>query len=151
MALIHERLYGKEDLREIDMNLYIHDISSFLSSSYGIKPDKIEIRILCEKVFLGINKAIPCGLIVNEIITNAFKHGFVGREKGAISIHFSGNGKHYELAIEDDGIGIPKEGEVPDEAQSLGLRLIKLLAEQLGATIQVESQTGTKFMLRFTP
>lgn len=149
MALIHERLYGRGSISQIDMTLYIHDISSFLISSYSVESDRVKLNIHCQNVFLGIDQAIPCGLIVNEVITNSLKHAFPGKSEGKISIEFSCNDRIYDLKIHDNGIGIKQDKYRSGEAGSLGLRLIELLVDQLGGTVHVESNGGTKFLIQF--
>ena len=149
MALVHDTLYKFKDFAKINFAEYIEDLSSYLFSAYGVNVENINLELELDNVALNLNTAIPCGLIINELISNALKHAFSDKTKGIIYIafHFDED-KHYTLIIRDNGIGLPKNWEVKS-ANSLGLKLVDILAKQLEGTLQVNSGLGTEFNLRF--
>jgi two-component sensor histidine kinase len=148
MALIHERLSGQERIGGIDMKLYLQDITNFLISSYEVAQNRIQFQIECNDLFLGIEQAIPCGLIANEVITNSLKHAFPNHAEGKVSIEFSRNGKTCQLKIADNGVGM-KSNVGDEESGSLGLRLVRLLIDQLRGTLDFDGNRGTSFLIRF--
>jgi two-component sensor histidine kinase len=101
-----------------------------------------------ENVFLTVDTAIPCGLVINELVTNALKYAFRGREHGSVNIRLAREGTGYLLTVADDGIGLPG-GIDPDTAESLGLQLVNTLTRQLGGTLAVTRDNGTRFTLAF--
>lgn len=149
MALIHERLYRSRDLASVDFAEYVESLTAYLSSSYGISPQKIRVDIDIKDVSLDINTAVPCGLIINELVTNSLKYAFPGRKKGEIRIAARPiNNTEIELTVSDNGVGIPRNVDI-QKADSLGLHLVCLLAkEQLHGQIQVERTKGTCFRIR---
>ncbi|MEI7811987.1 MAG: PAS domain S-box protein [Ignavibacteria bacterium] len=150
MALIHERLYQSHDLSKIDFGEYIRELSGFLSRSYIIESNNVQINIICEDVYLTIDSAIPCGLILNELISNALKYAFPSRRNGNISVIFKEHPKDndYLLTIKDDGIGFP-EGLDFTETATLGLQLVNNLVDQLCGTITLSWEEGTVFTIKF--
>jgi PAS domain S-box-containing protein len=148
MALIHEKLYKSESLADIDSREYITDLVRELVRLYGTKGN-ITLQIEVEDVFLDIDTAIPCGLIINELVSNCLKHAFPGGKSGEIlvSLH-SVNGKT-ELVVSDNGVGIPEDMN-PLDAESLGLRLVTILAiDQLEGDIRLDRSKGTSFYITF--
>lgn len=146
MALIHNKLYQSEDFSYIDMNDYIESMVSELCNAYGVRK-WINIEVKIKDVFLDINKAVPCGLIINELLTNTFKHAFPQKKQGTVKIDFRPvKDNNYKLSIQDDGEGLP---ENLDMDKSLGFRIIHLLAEQIDAEIQINKEHGTRFTLIF--
>jgi|GEM_PF-991001 len=148
MALVHEQLYRSADLSKIDMKQYTEIIAYELKRLHA--PSKeISINIKVKNAFLDINRAVPCGLILNEIITNTFKHGFKNKQKGRIDILFSRITAHkYELCIKDNGCGLPAHFDI-NKADSMGLRLITILTEQLEGSLDIKSDNGTEFKIVF--
>lgn len=103
-----------------------------------------------DKVFLDINTAVPLGLILNELITNAFKHAFHGKEKGNILISFKKNqNKQFHLVVKDDGVGLPKHFDI-EESKSLGLQLVRILTEQIQGKLSITKRNGMTFRIHFT-
>ena len=148
MALVHEMLYRSKDLTRIDLNDYLNSLVKGLFQSFRVNSRKIGMEIDCKDLYLDINTAIPCGLVVNEIVTNSIKHAFPDEREGRIIISFRSVNGNFDLLIGDDGIGIP--GEVNfDTSKTLGLHLIKILVEQLGGEIELKRQFGTEFRIRF--
>ncbi len=145
MSLVHEKLYQSDDLSSIDLNIYISNLVNNLIKSYTIDMNKISIRTDINKVNLDINRAIPVGLIINELITNAFKHAFPDsfNGKGEIFINISNTENQLIITIQDNGVGIPANFKI-ENSKSLGMRLVSLLVNnQLGGSIQLGNKNGT--------
>ena len=148
MALIHEKLYKSESLADIDSREYVTDLTRELMRLYGTKSD-ITLKIEVEDVFLDIDTAIPCGLIINELVSNCLKHAFPGGKSGEITVRLRSLGEKTELLVSDNGVGIPEDMN-PFEAESLGLRLVTILAEdQLEGDIGLDRSKGTSFYIKF--
>lgn len=149
MALIHQMLYQQEKLSEIDFGQYLKKLVESVSSGYNYLSAKVTCHIDCDNSGLDIDTAIPLGLIANELIVNAYKYAFTGRKNGDIFITFSENGnKKYLFRIKDNGIGIP--GHVkPENAETLGLRLVYLLVKQLRGNLSFSNNEGTEITITF--
>jgi len=154
MALIHEKLYRSKDLAHIDFAEYIRNLTGFLSTSYSDKAKTVTIQANINGISLDINTAIPCGLIINELVSNSLKYAFPGDRKGHILIDFhSDNGQKeglLNLVIDDNGVGLPRSIDVQN-TESLGLQLVNTLVQQLNGTIQLIRGEGTKFVIQFQP
>lgn len=150
MALIHERFYQNEGLM-IDFDEYIKRLVENLLISFNITPGRITYKINAEKISLDIDSAVPCGLIINELVSNSIKHGFSEEEQGEILIGFHSlqDGK-VELTVRDTGKGLPDDFNV-EESDSLGMQLINALANQLDGNLLIEPGPGAFFRLIFTP
>ena len=149
MALIHEKLYQSDNLAEIDFKEYIKNLTTDLIRSYGVTPGTISLSINVNKVSLGVNTAIPCGLIINELLTNSIKHAFPDGKKGKINIELHQiTENEYMLIFNDNGIGLPENFEFKN-IKSLGLRLVNSLTDQLNGKIDLEIVNGTKFIITF--
>jgi two-component sensor histidine kinase len=156
MALIHENLYKSKDLSGIDASAFLQDTVAHLSS-YIIDSDKIVLKADIGKASLDIDNAIPCGLIVNELVTNAVKYAFPPeaiRARGesfrgeiVVSLH-PDDGGGYRLSVADNGVGIP-EGLASGKSGSLGLQLVKGLVAQIHGKLKVERSEGTAFIILF--
>jgi PAS domain S-box-containing protein len=150
MALIHDRLYKSRDLARIDIGAYIRDLIADLFRSYGIATSHIRLRLMIEDAWLSLDAAIPCGLIVTELVSNCLKHAFPDHRAGQITIALDSAGAGtWILAVQDNGVGLP-EGFDPFQTESLGLQLVETLADQLGGSAKVESGHGTRFEVQFT-
>lgn len=149
MALVHDTLYKFKDFAKINFAEYIEDLSSYLFSAYGVNVDHINLELQLDRVALNLNTAIPCGLIINELVSNALKYAFPNQAKGSIyiALHFNED-NHYTLIIRDNGIGLPSNWEAKS-VNSLGLKLVRILAKQLEGTLQINSGLGTEFSLDF--
>ncbi len=148
MALVHEKLYKSEDFASVDMQAYIHDITRQLVQSHQTG-NNIKVNIEAGQARLDINTAIPCGLILNEIITNSFKHAFPEGRDGELHITFAKKkGGLFLLRIADNGIGLPTNFDI-DASDTLGMTLIKLLSDQLSAELAIKNKNGTAFEIRF--
>ena len=150
MSLIHEKLYQSKDFSKIDLKGYIVDLVNGLFQSYGVNMNKIALNINVENIPLGIDSAIPCGLIINEIVTNSLKHAFPGDRKGEIRVilHLTQD-KMIELVVGDNGIGLPENLDLKN-IKSLGLHLVPMLAEnQLMGSLDISKNNGTEFTIKF--
>ena len=150
MSLIHETLYQSKDFTNIDFNGYVKTITNALIRSYAVNADRIKLHTEIENIPVELDHAIPCGLIINELISNALKYAFPKDEGGTIKITFrSTNDDEVELTVSDDGIGIPEEIDI-GKTESLGLQLVHILAEdQLEGTLELQRDRGTAFKVRF--
>jgi PAS domain S-box-containing protein len=147
MALVHENLYHSIDAAHIDFGEYLRTISSYLLRSYG--REDITCSVEAGKVRFGLNTAIPCGLIVNELISNSIRHAFPGGRKGTILIQFRPQPHGaYLLTIRDDGVGFPA-GYDFNKPETLGLQLFNDLVSQLEGSAEVDIEDGIKFSVRF--
>ncbi len=150
MALVHEKLYQSKDFATINFNEYIQTMVHSLFRSYKISTSKIKLKANIEDVTLSIDHAIPCGLIINELISNSLKYAFPKNKQGKIEIglHQLDTGQ-VELVVNDNGIGIPEKIDFRN-TQSLGLHLVNLLAEdQLEGKIDLDRSHGSKFTIKF--
>jgi len=149
MALIHEELYQRDDLARINLAEYIKGLAGNLMSSYSVATDRVELALDLEDADIALDTAIPCGLIVNEIVSNSLTHAFPDGRPGTIQIGLRCvSPVQYELVMQDDGIGLPADLDMK-ETQTLGLRLVSILAEQLSGDLQVDREQGLRFRLTF--
>lgn len=148
MALLHEKLYQSKDLAKIDFNEYIRSLVDHLLFGYGAHAGNIAIEMAIDNVFLGVDTAIPCGLIINELLSNALKHAFPGHRAGQVRIAFSLRLGEYCLTIADDGVGLPEALDFKNTG-SLGLQLVDTLTHQLLGGMDLNRTAGTAFTLRF--
>jgi len=148
MALVHEELYRSRDLARVDLSSYIGKLASGLFRVFASPSSEIGLQIEVRDVFLPVDTAIPCGLILNELISNALKHAFRSSPQGTITIRMAKRGEAYELLVQDDGVGLPPYLSL-ESAETLGLQLVNTLIKQLHGTLQVERTGGTAFLLRF--
>lgn len=151
MALIHESLYQTNDFSKIDFSEYILNLSDNLIYSYRVSNTHAALETDIEKnIILNIDRAIPCGLIINELISNAFKHAFnktAGDRKKLIQLKLK-SGRKISIEVSDNGIGLPGEIDYRN-TETLGLQLVSTLVEQLGGEIKVERNNGTRFLVTF--
>lgn len=148
MALIHEQLYQSQDLAKIDFPDYIQNLVANLFSSYDVSSEKIILHSNIERILLSLDIAIPCGLIINELISNSLKHAFPNNKKGNIYIKLSAIDDRYHLSIRDDGVGLPKNID-PNNTDSLGLQIVAALTQQLEGSLDIHSHNGTEFKIKF--
>jgi len=147
IALVHDRLARTEDLRYINFREYVNELVRNLFQSYE-KSFRIYSKIEIDDTRLDIQKAINCGLIINELVSNSLKYAFPGDEKGEIRISFKGDEDMYNLVVSDTGVGLPKDFEL-EAAGTLGLRLVLMLIGQLGGKMELDRVQGTKFSMTF--
>ena len=149
MALIHERLYQSKDFARVDVADYVHSLTNQLLITCGIDQSDIKLKVDIKDIFLDMNTAIPCGLIINELVSNSLEHAFPRGTQGEIKIAMRPlNKNEIELIVSDNGVGMPEDMELIN-TQSLGLHLVSMLAEdQLHGEIKLDRKKGTKFHFR---
>ncbi len=149
MALIHQTLYQSNDFANVDFGGFLDALVPTLIASYGIDVKNIGLKIDAGAVYLPINSAIPCGLLINELITNALKHAFPKNSRGNISVTLAREENNkIHLVISDTGIGISNDLNI-DNIETLGLRLVALLSQQLDGILTINRQNPTRFSLEF--
>jgi PAS domain S-box-containing protein len=148
MALIHELLYQSNDLKRINFGSYINKLTNELFSIYVTDPNNIKLDMDIDDVMLDINTAIPLGLIVNELVSNSMKHAFPNNKQGKIDIKFKLNDGNYSMIISDNGVGFPQDYNIQN-SDSLGLKIVNSLTEQIDGEIKIEVSNGTKFIINF--
>ena len=147
MALIHEKLYSSRNLSHVDFEDYLTHLTSHLLQVYNKKDVKIDVSINAPKIYLGVDTAIPAGLIINELVSNSLKHAFKERQKGKIDISIVEPEKNeYLLNVKDDGIGISGD---TGGTNSLGLQLVQMLTKQLSGEICIKNNHGTEISVKF--
>jgi PAS domain S-box-containing protein len=147
MAIIHEGLYKSNDFTHINFKDYIHSLIHYISVHYNLSP-KIQINVDVKNILLNIETAIPCGLIINELVTNSIKHAFPPESEGKIKVSLNFNMGTFILRVSDDGIGFPTNIDFRN-TKTLGLRLVNILSNQLDGTIELDTQHGTEFIIHF--
>jgi PAS domain S-box-containing protein len=149
MSVVHEKLYKASDLSRIDLDSYIKNLAVHLFSTVLADPGQVRLETSLDKVTLDINSAVPCGLILNELISNALRHGFPGGRKGKIRIGLKrGPEDGIVLQVADDGIGFPAGIDFRQSA-GFGLQIVCLLVDQLEASIEMVRTNGTAFTVAF--
>ena len=148
MALVHEKLYQTKDLARIDFAEYIRDLTNYLLSAYGAGAGAITLKMDIEDISLSMDTALPCGMILNELITNSIKHAFPGGRGGDIFIELHSDNDNLILTVGDNGTGIPEDLDVRN-AESLGLQLIDSFVEQLEGSVELNRKDGTGFRITF--
>ena len=148
MAMIHEKLYRSKDLARVDFHEYILGLGYHLFQMYGVSADTVLLRVDAENVFLDINTAIPCGLLVSELISNALKHAFPDGRKGEVTVTMKPieNG-NFTLTIRDNGVGMDRDLDLKN-SDSFGLQLVDMLSEQLQGSISIHRNGGTEFAIQ---
>ncbi|HEY9631961.1 MAG TPA: PAS domain S-box protein [Coleofasciculaceae cyanobacterium] len=157
MAIIHEKLYQSENLAKINLADYIEILTSYLLQTYAINPNNITLQLTVDEIFLNLDRVIPCGLIINELVSNALKHGFPVTTKGSIwvelnsvSLESSEEQAHlFTLVVGNDGMKL-QDPQNLFYAKSLGMQLVNILVKQLGVHIEISQNRGTEFKIRFS-
>jgi PAS domain S-box-containing protein len=149
MALVHEQLYNSDNLAAICFHEYARSLADEILNSYRLSDEGVELRFEIQPVMLSINQAIPCGLLLNELLTNCLKHAFLPGIRGAITIDLKDEAGVAHLSVRDTGRGLPLEPESA-KPRSLGMKLIHSLSRQLGGKMEYDSRpTGTEAKLVF--
>jgi PAS domain S-box-containing protein len=149
MSLVHERLYKSSDLSRIELGGYISELTSLLAGSYRICPDRIQLRTSLSTVYVPIDIAIPCGMIMHEIISNSLKHAFPGDREGRLDIKLESR-EHDRvcISIADDGVGTGMRFDL-SKTDGMGLRTVFALADQIGADVRFSTESGVRFEMEF--
>jgi two-component sensor histidine kinase len=149
MALLHEILYQSEDLAMVDFPKYVLRTVDYLFRSFGVKDRQIRLRTELDQLELELDDALPFGLLISEVVSNSLKHAFPQGRGGEVSVFLRQHSdKTISLILSDDGIGMPRELDWAT-TRSLGLRLVRALAQQLRGTLEIRSQGGTEVRLTF--
>jgi len=149
MALIHDKLYRSKELARIDFAGYIESLAAHLVHSLQVDPSRVNLVLDIKDVALDIHSAIPLGLIINELISNALKHAFPWNRTGTVRVFLRpAEASRYRLVVSDDGIGFPAGVDV-HKAETLGLQIVTMLAEQLDGAVAVSRDKGTVFTVDF--
>lgn len=150
MTLIHERLYRSHDLTRINLAPYIQELTTSLSRTYQQKSINVRMHIHANDIEIDMDTAVSCGLIINELVSNALKHAFTSRSEGEIIITLQSiDPCHYRMLVQDNGVGLPSTVNIAT-SETLGLQLVNSLVKQLDGTINIQSQQGTRFEIDFT-
>ena len=149
IALVHEYLYANDSLDRIDFGEYARDLVQGVYSAFGGEQKRIGLDLQLDPVELGIDRAVPCALILNELLSNALKYAFADGRTGRILVSFRQPEQGCcELAVEDDGVGLP-DGALLGQNKSLGLRIVRILTTQLDGSVEQQTCLGTRIVLRF--
>jgi len=144
MSKVHENLYQNKDLARIDFSKFLEDLVAGIVSTLRTSDKKINVYTESDQAFVNVNMGIPCGLIINELITNSYKHAFKGKESGEIRISFHTKEQNHQIIVQDDGIGAP-EDILTSSSSSLGITLINSLVTQLNSKMIYEYRDGSYF------
>ncbi len=148
IGAIHELLYRSPDLASIDFGAYLNRLTRDLFSFYAINPDRVHVSIEVNHAELEMSQAIPCGLLVNELVTNSLKHAFPGGRQGTVRVSLECAREECKLIVDDNGVGLPEEFDW-ERADSLGLQLIQVLTNQLDGAVHLDRSSGTRFEISF--
>lgn len=149
MALIHETLYQSKDLLKIDFQDYIETLTNSLSRSYSIPGVSVHVGVNVDNVLLDLETAVPCGLVINELVSNSLKHAFLGKEGvGMINIDFVAGDESYDLRIADNGLGLPADFD-PHKNVSMGMEIVSILTMQLEGELKSHNDEGAVFEISF--
>jgi two-component sensor histidine kinase len=149
MALVHEMLYASKSLEKISVSEYIGRLSNSLQRSMASPDSEIKIdRDIPSDILFEIDRIIPLGLILNEIISNSFKYGFPETKKGTIYIRLEPQKSGHLLSVSDDGVGLPEDFDI-DKSTSLGMQLIQMLCDQIDGKLTIRSEKGVHFNIAF--
>lgn len=151
MALVHDTLYRSQDFAQVNLSEYVQTLTSNLFHTYRIQPESVKLRIDIDPgVLASLDKAIPCGLILNELMTNALKHGFNDRPSGEIRVLLKKHVNQICLSVENDGHELPESFEL-QKIQSMGLRLVNALVDQVNGQVEIQRSGKTRFKITFDP
>ncbi len=150
MSLIHQKLYQTKDIANINFKEYLVTLSTHLQHSFGILEDRVKIITDVRNMVMSIDNAIPAGLIINELVSNALKHAFPGNKKGAININaaYDEYKESYWIVVRDNGVGISKDIDFESVA-SFGLKLVSTLVKQLDGEMEIVTAGGSEFRITF--
>jgi PAS domain S-box-containing protein len=148
MSLIHEKLYKSRDISDIDLGGYIKDLVSHILKAYNVNHEEISFSLIADEVKLSIDTAIPCGLIINELVNNILKYAFPPGYKGRIEIKIKKSSDDIILEVSDNGVGIPSSFDI-NNSDSLGLQLVDTLIKQISGNVVTDTLNGTKFTIKF--
>ena len=150
MAIIHELLYRSKNLSTIKIKDYLDELVSYITRTYNVhKHIKVNLTVKVQQKFIELDKAIPCGIIINELLSNSFKYAFKNKDKGSINVIFEEKNRQYNLVVSDNGVGFDKSGNLK-HLDTLGLQLVSSLVGQLGGILKTETKKGSTFSIHFS-
>lgn len=150
ISAIYERLYLSEDPESVDLALYVQDLAKSLFSTYNLDPARITLGLSADRVLLDTKRSVPLGLILNELLSNALKYAYdPSGEGGEVRVELAEKGGRISLRVSDDGAGIP-DGFLGPDSPSMGITLVRLLAQQLDAELRIENSGGTRALISFS-
>jgi two-component sensor histidine kinase len=147
MSMVHEKLSRSNNLAKINLAEYVKSLIDNLFQTYNIRPDRIALNFDVDRIMIGVDTAVSCGFVINELVSNSIKHAFPGGRKGEISIEFhSDDEKGFRMVIRDNGIGFK-----PDltKSHTLGLQLVSAVMEHIDGSIKLDSSGGTRLEIAF--
>jgi PAS domain S-box-containing protein len=150
LALIHEQLYRSQDLTQIDFAAYVQELVEHLAQGMGRIAARVSFRFELQQAPLPLDLAIPCGMMINELVCNALEHAFPEGRSGSIRIVFRGDAAGYELTVADDGVGLA-DGGLAAKPGRLGLKVVQALTRQIRGHLDVQPPPGSAFSIRFSP
>jgi two-component sensor histidine kinase len=149
MGLVHETLYGSENLGRVDVARYLESLCASLFRAFGVDPGRVRLQLRVADVPLDLDRAIPCGLLVNELVSNSLKYAFPAERRGQVVVELCQSSPGAcTLVVADDGVGLPPDLDFR-QTSSLGLQLVCGLAQQLGAIVELERTQGARFAISF--
>lgn len=149
MALIHDSLHRSKDLSKINFSNYVRNMTTHLFSIYNDGAKHVGLDLKAGEIYIDINRALPCGLIINELVSNSLKHAFPQEKKGKVSIKIDEDiGKQFTLIVSDNGVGFPQGMDIQN-TDTLGMQLVRELVKQLEGTIELDRNDGTTFKITF--
>jgi two-component sensor histidine kinase len=146
IALIHEKLNQSQQFSRLQFAEYVRDLARDIFDATCVSPRRISLELVVETVALPVDKATRCGLLLNELITNALRHAFADGREGTVRVEVSSAGTGLRLAVRDDGLGLPAGVDLA-RSSSLGLQIVNTLVKQLQARLEVEVASGTCFRI----
>ncbi len=149
IAATHELLYQSDHLAQLNFGEYLQKITRDLFGFYKVDFQKVKLQTEIRSADLNITQAVPCGLIVNELVTNCLKHAFPNSQAGLLRVSLEGDEEQFLLTVEDNGVGLPENVD-PYQTSSMGLQLVNLLVEQLQGTMTFDRSAGAKFSILFS-
>ena len=148
MALVHENLYRLGNFARVPMRAHLQSVCAHLLRAYAPQNGAVRLETALDDLKLDLDRAVPCGLIVNELVSNALKHAFPGGRGGVLRVALAASGEACHLSVRDDGVGLPGDYD-PDTVDTIGLQLVEDLTSQLHGTLQYISKTGAEFIVTF--
>jgi two-component sensor histidine kinase len=148
MSLVYDQLHMDQNLTEISLPEYVNELVNNLINSFSLDAKNISSRVEVDNINVNLDIAIPCGLLVNELVTNSLKHAFPDNRKGIIGISMRKEGSMLKIAVSDNGIGLPENFDISN-SPTLGMTLLHTLGAQLGGKVELENNNGTVFHSSF--
>lgn len=148
IALIHENLFRSEDLGKVDFDEYVRQLITHLSKSYGDLWEKLTLKVNLNTAFLTIDTALPCGMIINELVSNSLKYAFTDDIRGEICIDLISEDDDFKLVVSDNGVGISGDLDIKN-SKTLGLQLVDALVKQIDGRMSLDMINGTRYEIHF--